>query len=151
MRVVSVSPDQKVHPVSLFSRVLNFGSERHLRRIQKVAEQVNAFEKDVAELSDAGLRWATTRFRDRLAAGETLDDILPEAYAVVREASKRVLNMRHYDVQVIGGIALHQGHIAELKTGEGKTLTATLPAYLNALTGNGVHVVTVNDLSLIHI
>lgn len=131
--------------MSLFAKALNFGSQNHLRRIRKIADQVNAFEKDVAELSDAGLRWATTRFRDRLAAGETLDDILPEAYAVVREASKRVLGMRHYDVQIIGGIALHQGHIAELKTGEGKTLTATLPAYLNALTGKGVHVVTVND------
>ena len=108
-------------------------------------EKINSLEQEVQKLSDDELRNKTVEFKDRLAKGETLDSILPEAFAVVREASKRVLGMRHFDVQLIGGIILHQGRIAEMKTGEGKTLVATLPVYLNALTGKRVHVVTVND------
>ena len=107
--------------------------------------QVNAFEAGLTPLTDEQLRAKTVEFRERLAKGETLDDLLPEAFAVVREAGRRTLNMRHFDVQLIGGAFLHNGTIAEMKTGEGKTLVATLPAYLNALEGKGVHVVTVND------
>ena len=105
----------------------------------------------IRDRSDAELQAKTPAFKERLANGETLDDILPEAFATVREAADRVLGLRPYRVQLIGGIVLHQGRIAEMKTGEGKTLVATLPAYLNALSGEGVHIVTVNDLSLIHI
>lgn len=124
-----------------------FGSqgERELKRISPIVERINAFESDLLKLSDADLRNKTIVFRDRLEKGETLDALLPEAFAVVREGAKRVLGQRHYDVQMIGGIVLHEGKIAEMKTGEGKTLVATLPSYLNALTGKGVHVVTVND------
>ena len=104
-----------------------------------------ALEEEYRALSDSELKNKTSLFKERLSAGETLDDILPEAFAAVREAADRVLGMRHFPVQIIGGIILHQGRIAEMKTGEGKTLVATLPAYLNALTGNGVHIVTVND------
>ncbi|MDD5084291.1 MAG: preprotein translocase subunit SecA [Candidatus Moranbacteria bacterium] len=123
-----------------------FGSnEREVKKFRVFMEKVNAQEAAVAELSDGHLKMKTQEFRDRLAKGETVDDLLPEAFAVVREAAKRVIGERHYDVQIIGGIALHQGRIAEMKTGEGKTLTSTLPIYLNALEGKGVHVVTVND------
>ena len=107
--------------------------------------QVNAIEEDFVDLTDAELRAETDKFQARLADGETLDDLLPEAFATVREAAKRTLGQRHYDVQIMGGAALHLGNIAEMKTGEGKTLVSTLPAYLNALAGDGVHVVTVND------
>lgn len=120
-------------------------SEKEVKRVKPIVEKINSLEPEVQKLSDDELRNKTIEFKDRLAKGETLDDILPEAFAVVREASKRVLGMRHFDVQLIGGIILHQGRIAEMKTGEGKTLVATLPVYLNALTGKGVHVVTVND------
>lgn len=116
-----------------------------VKALRKYVDKINALEPSVQNLSDANLREKTQEFKDRLAQGETLDDILPEAFAVVREASRRVLGMRHFDVQLIGGMVLHQGKIAEMRTGEGKTLVATLPSYLNALTGKGVHVVTVND------
>lgn len=120
-------------------------NEKELKRIAKIVEQVNALEAEISELSDEELKAKTPEFKERLAKGETLDDLLPESFAVVREASKRVLGMRHFDVQLIGGIVLHEGNIAEMKTGEGKTLVATLPAYLNALTGKGIHIITVND------
>lgn len=116
-----------------------------IKRFQKTVDEINGLESTLQGLSDDQLRGKTAEFKDRLAKDETLEDILPEAFAVVREASKRVLGMRHFDVQLIGGMVLHQGRIAEMKTGEGKTLVATLPAYLNALTGKGVHIVTVND------
>ena len=120
-------------------------SEKEIKRVRPIVEKINSLEPEIQKLSDEELRNKTAEFKDRLTKGETLDDILPEAFAVVREASKRVLGMRHFDVQLIGGIILHQGRIAEMKTGEGKTLVATLPVYLNALPGKGVHVVTVND------
>jgi preprotein translocase subunit SecA len=124
-----------------------FGSrnDRLLKQYRKIVEQVNALEPAVQKLSDEQLAAKTPELRQRVEAGESLDAILPEAFAVVREAGKRVLGMRHFDVQLVGGIALHQGKIAEMRTGEGKTLVATLPSYLNALSGKGVHVVTVND------
>ena len=120
-------------------------SEKELKRVKPLVNKINALEDEISKLSDSELRGKTDYFKKQLADGKTLDDILPEAYAVVREASKRVLGMRHFDVQLIGGIILHQGRIAEMKTGEGKTLVATLPVYLNALEGKGVHVITVND------
>ena len=120
-------------------------SERSMKKIHPLVEQINALEEEISKLSDGGLRLKTAEFKERLAKGETEDDILPEAFACVREASKRALKMRPYDVQLIGGIVLHHGKIAEMRTGEGKTLVATLPTYLNALSGKGVHVVTVND------
>jgi preprotein translocase subunit SecA len=124
-----------------------FGSrnDRMLRRMRKVVDRINALEAGITALSDADLRAKTTEFQNRVAEGEKLDALLPEAFAVVREASQRALSMRHFDVQLLGGLVLHQGKIAEMRTGEGKTLVATLPVYLNALTGKGVHVVTVND------
>ena len=130
---------------SMFEKVFGSYSSREIKRLLPIVEQINALEPEISALPDAELRGKTDEFKGRLANGETLDDILPEAFAVVREAGKRVLGMRHFDVQLLGGIVLHQGRIAEMKTGEGKTLVATLPCYLNALTGNGVHVVTVND------
>lgn len=120
-------------------------SEKEVKRVQPLVKKINELEPDMQKLSDKELRGKTEEFKERLQKGETLDDLLPEAFAVMREASKRVLGMRHFDVQLIGGIILHQGRIAEMKTGEGKTLVATLPVYLNALTGEGVHVITVND------
>ena len=120
-------------------------SEKEVKRVMPLVNKINNLEDEMAELSDDELKAKTSYFKDLLKEGKTLDDILPEAFAVVREASKRVLGMRHFDVQLIGGIILHQGRIAEMKTGEGKTLVATLPAYLNALTGEGVHIITVND------
>lgn len=131
--------------MGLFDKLFGSYSERELKRITPIANAVEALSADMAKLSDAELRAKTDEFKQRIAAGETLDDLLPEAYAVMREASWRVLGMKHFYVQVIGGIILHQGRIAEMKTGEGKTLVSTLPAYLNALTGKGVHIVTVND------
>ena len=120
-------------------------SEKEVKRVQPIVNKINSLEPEMEKLTDSELRAKTDYFKAQLAEGKTLDDILPEAFAVVREASKRVLEMRHFDVQLIGGIILHQGRIAEMKTGEGKTLVATLPVYLNALTGKGVHVITVND------
>ena len=131
--------------MGLFDKIFGTYSERAIKQIKPVVAQINALEPEMEKKTDAELRGMTGAFKARLAAGEELDDILPEAFAVVREAAKRVLGQRHYDVQLIGGIVLHQGRIAEMKTGEGKTLVSTLPAYLNALTGNGVHLVTVND------
>ncbi|WP_149202603.1 preprotein translocase subunit SecA [Actinotalea subterranea] len=130
---------------SILDKVLRMGEGRIVKRLQGLSQQVNALEDSFTALSDAELREETDRFKARLAEGETLDDLLPEAFAAVREASRRTLGQRHFDVQLMGGAALHLGNIAEMKTGEGKTLVATLPAYLNALTGKGVHVVTVND------
>jgi preprotein translocase subunit SecA len=130
---------------SILTRIVGTKNERELKRIRPVVERISAFEPGVRELNDRALAGKTVEFRERLAGGATLDDLLPEAFAVVREAGRRVLNMRHFDVQLIGGMALHRGMIAEMKTGEGKTLVATLAAYLNALSGKGVHVVTVND------
>ena len=131
--------------MGLFSKIFGTYSEKEVKRVMPIVDKINGLEPEISKLSDEKLTGKTQEFKKRLNEGETLDDILPEAFAVVREASKRVLGMRHFDVQLIGGIILHQGRIAEMKTGEGKTLVATLPVYLNALTGKGVHVVTVND------
>jgi preprotein translocase subunit SecA len=131
--------------VSILEKVLNAGEGRMVRRFRAIANAVNSIEDDYVDLTDEELRGMTDQFRERLADGETLDDLLPEAFAVVREASARVLGQRPYDVQVMGGAALHFGNIAEMKTGEGKTLTSVMAVYLNALSGDGVHVVTVND------
>jgi len=131
--------------MGLFSSIFGTRNDKELKRIEPIVAQIEALEEEYRALSDAELRAKTDEFKARLQAGETLDDILPEAFAAVREASDRVLGMRPFRVQLIGGVVLHQGRIAEMKTGEGKTLVATLPAYLNALTGNGVHIVTVND------
>jgi preprotein translocase subunit SecA len=130
---------------NLLTQIFGSRNDRLLKQYRKTVERINALEPQFEALSDAQLQGKTQEFRDRLAKGETLDDLLTEAFAVVREASKRVLKMRHFDVQMLGGMALHNGKIAEMRTGEGKTLTATLPVYLNALAGKGVHVVTVND------
>ena len=127
------------------TKIFGSSNERELKKLMPVVDKINAFEDEMQAMDDARLKSQTIKFKERLANGEPLDDILPEAFATVREASVRTLKMRHFDVQLIGGIVLHQGKIAEMKTGEGKTLVATLPAYLNALTGYGVHVVTVND------
>ncbi|WP_043317376.1 preprotein translocase subunit SecA [Microbulbifer sp. HZ11] len=129
----------------LIKTVFGSKNDRELKRMRKVVAKINALEDDYKALDDAALKAKTDEFRQRLADGETLDKILPEAFAAVREASDRTLGMRHFDVQMIGGMTLHEGHIAEMRTGEGKTLVATLPAYLNALEGKGVHIVTVND------
>jgi preprotein translocase subunit SecA len=126
-------------------RFVGSKNDREIKKIQPIVEQVNALEPQISSLTDEQLQAKTPEFKQRIANGELLDDLMPEAFAVVREAGKRILRMRHFDVQLIGGYALHQGRIAEMKTGEGKTLVATLPAYLNAVEGNGVHVVTVND------
>ncbi|UCH23060.1 MAG: preprotein translocase subunit SecA, partial [Deltaproteobacteria bacterium] len=130
---------------SFLTKVFGSKNERELKKLQPIVERINALEPDVESMSDDQLRSQTQLFRERCEKGESLEDLLPEAFATVREASVRTLKMRHFDVQLIGGVVLHQGKIAEMKTGEGKTLAATLPAYLNALTGNGVHIVTVND------
>ena len=130
---------------ALLDKILRAGEGKTLKKLQAIAAQVNSIEEDFVAMSDEELRGMTPEFRGRLDRGETLDDILPEAFATVREAAKRTLGQRHFDVQLMGGGALHWGNIAEMKTGEGKTLVATLPAYLNGLTGNGVHLVTVND------
>ena len=129
---------------TLLAKVVGTQTDRELKRLRPIVAEVNALEPSIKALSDADLRGKTAEFRQRLANGETLDDLLPEAFAVVREAGRRVLNMRHFDVQLIGGAVLHKGKIAEMKTGEGKTLVVTLPAYLNALEGQGVHVVNIN-------
>lgn len=126
-------------------RLIGNNSAREIKKMRAIVDEINGLEPSLSGLSDSSLAAKTQEFKKRLADGETLDDILPEAFAVVREASKRVLGMRHFDIQLIGGITLHRGNIAEMRTGEGKTLVATLPVYLNALTGKGVHVVTVND------
>ncbi|MGN6793612.1 MAG: preprotein translocase subunit SecA, partial [Streptosporangiaceae bacterium] len=130
---------------AIIDKVLRAGEGKILRKLQRIVEQVNSIEEDYEALNDAELRALTDEFKERYADGETLDDLLPEAFAAVREAAKRTLGQRHFDVQIMGGGALHLGNIAEMKTGEGKTLTGVLAAYLNALPGDGVHIVTVND------
>ena len=131
--------------IPFMKNIFGSSNDRYVKSVRKVVEQINALEGQVEALSDADLQAQTDKFRGLLANGSTLDDILPEAFATVREASRRVLGMRHFDVQMIGGIVLHRGEIAEMRTGEGKTLVATLATYLNAIEGKGVHVVTVND------
>ncbi len=131
--------------MGLIEKIFGTHSQNELKRIYPIVDHIEALEPEMKQLSDSELKDKTREFKERLSKGETLDDILPEAFAVVREAAARVMGMRHYRVQLIGGIILHQGRIAEMKTGEGKTLVSTLPAYLNALTGEGVHIVTVND------
>ncbi|MEM6603607.1 MAG: DEAD/DEAH box helicase, partial [Pseudomonadota bacterium] len=130
---------------ALCGKIFGTENDRIIKKHQQTVAHINDLEKDISVLSDAGLKEKTFLFKDALSQGRSLDDILPEAFAVVREASKRTLGMRHFDVQLIGGMVLHYGMIAEMRTGEGKTLVSTLPAYLNALTGKGVHIVTVND------
>ena len=131
--------------MGLFTKVFGSHSDRELKKIMPIVDKINSLEPEFKALSDGELRGKTAEFKARLKNGETLDDLLPEAFAAAREAASRVLGMRPYDVQLIGGIVLHQGRIAEMKTGEGKTLVAVLPSYLNALAGEGVHIVTVND------
>ncbi|MEU0576375.1 preprotein translocase subunit SecA [Streptomyces griseoincarnatus] len=131
--------------MSVLSKIMRAGEGKILRRLHRIADQVNSIEEDFEGLSDAELRALTDEYKQRYADGESLDDLLPEAFATVREAARRVLGQRHYDVQIMGGAALHMGYVAEMKTGEGKTLVGTLPAYLNALSGEGVHIITVND------
>nr|WP_219462609.1 preprotein translocase subunit SecA [Nonomuraea rhizosphaerae] len=130
---------------AILDKILRAGEGKTLRKLKRIADQVNSIEDDFTSLSDAELRALTDEFKQRFADGESLDDLLPEAFATVREAARRVLGQRHFDVQIMGGAALHMGNISEMKTGEGKTLTCTLPAYLNAISGKGVHVITVND------
>ena len=130
---------------SLARKIFGSHNERVLRSQDRLVAQINALEPDFIKLSDEALRAKTDEFKNRLAKGEKLDDLLPEAFATVREAAKRALGQRPFDVQLRGGVVLHDGKIAEMKTGEGKTLVATLPVYLNAISGKGVHVVTVND------
>ncbi|NJQ08599.1 preprotein translocase subunit SecA [Streptomyces lonarensis] len=131
--------------MSVFNKLMRAGEGKILRKLHRIANQVNSIEEDFLNLTDAELRALTDEYRERLAEGETLNDLMPEAFATVREAAKRVLGQRHYDVQIMGGAAMHLGHVAEMKTGEGKTLVSTLPVYLNALAGKGVHQITVND------
>ena len=131
--------------MSLMEKIFGDLNAKEVKKIEKIVDKVEAFDEQMQAKSDDELRAMTPYLKERLAAGETLDDILPEAFAVCREAAWRTLGMKHFRVQLIGGVALHQGRIAEMKTGEGKTLVATLPTYLNALEGKGVHVVTVND------
>lgn len=131
--------------MGLIEKIFGTHSENELKRIYPIVDRIEALEPEMQALSDEELKGKTREFRARLEEGETLDDLLPEAFAAVREAAVRSLGMRHYRVQLIGGVILHQGRIAEMRTGEGKTLVSTLPAYLNALPGEGVHIVTVND------
>jgi preprotein translocase subunit SecA len=130
---------------SILTKIVGSKNERDLKEIAPIVQRISELEPAMARLSDVELAGLTPKFRERLANGEAIDDLLPDAFAAVREVAKRTLNMRHFDVQLIGGVVLHRGRIAEMKTGEGKTLVATLPAYLNALEGKGVHIVTVND------
>ena len=129
----------------LLTQIFGSRNDRLLKQYRRVVERINALEPQFEKLSEDELRGKTAEFRQRVAAGTSLDDLLPEAFAVVREGGKRLMKMRHFDVQLIGGMTLHNGKVAEMRTGEGKTLMATLPVYLNALSGKGVHVVTVND------
>ena len=131
--------------MNIIEKMFGTHSQRELKRIMPIVDKIDSLRPSMQALSDEELRGKTREYKKRLEEGETLDDLLPEAFATVREAAKRVLNMEHYRVQLIGGIILHQGRIAEMRTGEGKTLVSTLPAYLNALEGKGVHIVTVND------
>jgi len=131
--------------VDIVDKALRMGEGHQLKKLENVAKAVNALEDEISALSDEDLKAQTPKFKQEIENGKSLDEIMPEAFATVREVSKRTLGQRHFDVQLMGGAALHWGNIAEMKTGEGKTLVATLPTYLNALEGKGVHVVTVND------
>ena len=131
--------------MSILSKIFGDPNEKFIKGLQPIVEKINSFEPEFEKFSAEQLKEKTKEFKERLAKGRDFGELLPEAFALVREAAKRTLNQRHFDVQMIGGIVLHQGKIAEMKTGEGKTLSATLPAYLNALLGHGVHIVTVND------
>jgi len=131
--------------MSFLNKLFGDQSKRYIKDILPLVDKINDFEADISKLSDEDLKGKTAEFKERLKKGETLDDILPEAFACVREAAKRTLGERHFDVQLLGGMVMHRGGIAEMRTGEGKTLVATLPVYLNALSGKGVHVITVND------
>src|SRR3989339_806632 len=131
--------------MSFLTKIFGDPNAKVIKEIQPIVDKINSLESDLKALSDEALKAKTAEFKDRLSKGETLNDILPESFAVVREASRRATGMRHFDVQLIGGVALHRGQISEMRTGEGKTLVATLPIYLNALAGKGVHLVTVND------
>src|SRR3989338_8370040 len=131
--------------MSILGKIFGDANERYIKSLEPVVEKINELEKEFQNFSDEQLKAKTVEFKERLNSGENLDDILPEAFAAVREASKRTLGLRHFDVQLMGGIVLHQGKISEMKTGEGKTLVATLPVYLNTLTRKGVHIITVND------
>src|SRR6478609_2453121 len=138
---------ERARSIVPLEKLIAGGDGRKIKRLQAMVDTVNTFEPEIEELSDAELRAKTDEFKARVGGaggGESLDDILPEAFAVVREAAKRTIGQRHFDVQLMGGMVLHGGDIAEMKTGEGKTLVSTLPSYLNSLSGNGVHVVTVN-------
>ena len=131
--------------MSILSKIFGDANEKYLKKLQPLVDKINGLEKEVEGFSDERLKEKTGEFKEKLKGGKTLDDILPETFALVREAAKRTLRQRHFDCQLIGGIVLHQGKIAEMITGEGKTLAATLPLYLNALKGKGCHLVTVND------
>ena len=134
-----------INPLKFFSKIFKSTNQRELDRLKKITENVNSLENEVKKLEDAEFPKKTAELRERLKKGENIDRLLPEAFSLVREASKRTRGERHFDVQIVGGIVLHEGKIAEMKTGEGKTLTITLAAYLNALFEKGVHIVTVND------
>ena len=134
-----------LNPLNFISKFIKSSNQKELDRIAKIVERVNSYESIIAEIDDKEFPKKTLEFKDKLNKGKNVNDLLPEAFALVREASKRTRNERHYDVQIIGGVVLHEGKIAEMRTGEGKTLTIILAAYLNALLGKGVHIVTVND------
>src|SRR3989344_3797332 len=131
--------------MKIFTRIFGDSHQKFVKKLQPIVENINSFEEKVRGLSDEQLKEKTKELQQQLTNGKTIDDVLSESFALVREAGKRTLNQRHFDVQLIGGMVLHQGNIAEMRTGEGKTLSATLPAYLNALEGKGVHIITVND------
>ncbi|MCK4777720.1 MAG: preprotein translocase subunit SecA, partial [Actinomycetia bacterium] len=130
---------------NILAKAFGFIEKKKMRKLEEVVGEVNSFEKEIASLDDDALKTKTSEFKKRLKEEESVDDILPETFAVVRETAKRLIKMRHFDVQILGGLVLHQGKIAEMKTGEGKTLVATLPVYLNSLLGKTVHLITVND------
>ena len=134
-----------LNPLNFLSKFIKSSNQKELDRIAKIVERVNSYESTIKEIADEDFPKKTIEFRKKINEGKNINDILPEAFALVREASKRTRNERHYDVQIIGGVVLHEGKIAEMRTGEGKTLTISLAAYLNALLGKGVHIVTVND------
>ena len=134
-----------LNPLNFISKFIKSSNQKELDKIAKIVEKVNSFESAIKDIADEDFPKKTTELKEKLSAGADMDSLLPEAFALVREASKRTRNERHYDVQIIGGVVLHEGKIAEMRTGEGKTLTISLAAYLNALHGKGVHIVTVND------
>src|SRR5438552_3894502 len=144
-RPLATGPTGTTAPMSIFSNLLRAGEGRKVKALRSLVPEINALEPEVQALGDDALRHKTVQFRERLGNGEELDDLLVESFAVVREAARRVIGQRHFDVQLMGGAALHFGWIAEMRTGEGKTLVSTLPAYLNGLSGRGMHLITVND------